>query len=257
MLYNCNCIDGSKRYIPDESIDLGIHDPPFGIEETKFDNIYGRDSTNVIKGYVEAPKDYYIFVKEWFSEAARILSPTGSMYIISGWTNSDLIGRVIRESNLYLINKLIWNYPFGLYTKRKYVTSHYEIFYITKHKEHRTFNLNCRYDKPYKDMESVWKINREAHGSKEEKNPNKLPELLIKKMIEYSSNIGDSVCDFFLGNFTTAIVAKKMGRVPLGFEMNPIAFKKGAGILKTVVAGSGLVNYVPTTKTDKVDDIFE
>ena len=59
------------------------------------------------------------------------------------------------------------------------------------------------------------------------KNINKLPEELVKKMIQYSSNEGDLVCDFFLGNFTTAVVSKKLNRVPMGFELNKHAFHIG------------------------------
>ena len=38
--------------------------------------------------------------------------------------------------------------------------------------------------------------------------------------IQYSSNEDDVVCDFFLGNFTTAFVAKSLGRKFTGFEIN-------------------------------------
>ena len=39
-------------------------------------------------------------------------------------------------------------------------------------------------------------------------------------MIEYSSNAGDVVCDFFMGNFTTAYCSVKLDRDVVGFEMN-------------------------------------
>ena len=126
------------------------------------------------------------------------------MYIISGWSHSDIIGRVIRDLNLYLINKIIWHFPFGPYASKKFVSSHYEIFYVKKRKTYKpTFNTTCRFSSTkdmYKDLQSVWTINKEYHPGKV-KNINKLPEELVKKMIQYSSNEGDLVCDFFLGNF--------------------------------------------------------
>jgi site-specific DNA-methyltransferase (adenine-specific) len=220
--------------LPNEIVDLGIYDPPFGIQEKSFDKKhYTRDESFVIDGYVEAPKDYYKFSKDWISEAVRILKPNGSMYIVSGWSNSDIIGRVIRELNLFLINKIIWNFSFAVYTSRKYPTAHYEIFYVKKNKKAKpTFNTDCRFKttkEQYADMKSVWKINKTNRPGKK-KNKNKLPEELIKKMIQYSSNDGDVVCDFFMGNFTTKEVCKKLNRHCIGYEMNIDAFM--AGVIK-------------------------
>lgn len=226
--------DCITNHLPDEIVDLGIYDPPFGIEEKSFDKKhYTRDESFVIDGYVEAPKDYYKFSKDWISEAVRILKPNGSMYIVSGWSKSDIIGRVIRESNLFLINKIIWNFSFAVYASRKYPTAHYEIFYVKKKKKAKpTFNTDCRFEttkEQYADMRSVWRINKPNHPGKK-KNKNKLPEELIKKMIQYSSNEGDVVCDFFMGNFTTKEVCNKLNRHSIGFEMNHAALY--AGVVK-------------------------
>jgi site-specific DNA-methyltransferase (adenine-specific) len=43
-------------------------------------------------------------------------------------------------------------------------------------------------------------------------------------MILYSSNPNDLVCDFFLGSFSTAKIAKGLGRNACGFEINKKAF---------------------------------
>ena len=72
-------------------------------------------------------------------------------------------------------------------------------------------------------MRSVWKINKTNQPGKK-KNKNKLPEALIKKMIQYSSNEGDVVCDSFMGNFTTKEVCMKLNRHCIGFELNLRAF---------------------------------
>ena len=53
---------------------------------------------------------------------------------------------------------------------------------------------------------------------------NKLPEELVKKMVQYSSNEGDVVCDFFMGNFTTKKVCRELNRHCIGFEININAF---------------------------------
>lgn len=54
----------------------------------------------------------------------------------------------------------------------------------------------------------------------------------MEKLIEYSSNEGDIVCDFFMGEFTTAYAARKLGRRVVGFELNTTAFSCHEPILK-------------------------
>jgi len=243
MIYNEDCITGCPKYFQDESVDLIICDPPFGINESKMDKHYNRDDTNVIKGYAEAPKDYYKFSLDWITQAKRILKHNGSFYIISGWTNLIDILNTCKQLDLFLINHIIWKYNFGVYTSRKFVSSHYHILYLKKNKNSKvTFNTHCRYKGDnkdanggsilYRDMEDVWVINKEYRRG-EVKNQNKLPERLLEKIISYSSNSSDVVCDFFLGNFTTAVVAKRMKRIPAEFEINKNSFDYNMALLKS------------------------
>ena len=48
--------------------------------------------------------------------------------------------------------------------------------------------------------------------------PTQKPEKLIAKLILASSNKGDVVFDPFLGSGTTAVTAKKLGRIFVGIE---------------------------------------
>ena len=236
-IFNTDCVTGARRFIPDESVPLAICDPPFGIHETSFDRHYRRNAKNVIEGYVEAPDDYETWSYEWIREAKRILKPNGSMYIISGWTRLREVLNAIAANDLYMINHLIWRYPFGVNATKKYVTSHYHILYVKKTESAKViFNTYCRFGPDerdehkrclrYLDMQDVWAINRD-YIRNEQINQNKLPDALVAKMVQYSSNPGDTVCDFFLGNFTTAKVALRLGRVPMGFELNENAYRIG------------------------------
>lgn len=69
----------------------------------------------------------------------------------------------------------------------------------------------------------MFEIDRE-YKQNEVKNRNELPFELLSKMILYSSDPGNTVCDLFLGGGSTAIVAKGLGRIPTGFEINKNAF---------------------------------
>lgn len=83
-----DCVEQSHERLKDNSVDLIVTDPPYGIDGDKLDKHYNRDESFVIPGYVEVPKnDYAAFSSRWISEAARVLRPNGSMYIVSGWTN--------------------------------------------------------------------------------------------------------------------------------------------------------------------------
>jgi len=260
MIWNEDCIEGSKKYIKDKSIDLIICDPPFGINETKFEKHYNRNDFNIIDGYVEAPNDYNKFTLDWLTQAKRILKDNGSIYIISGWSNLHSIYNAIEKLDLFEVNHIIWKFNFGVATTKKWVSSHYHILYLTKDKNIKTiFNKNSYFsddekDKNnksllYKDMEDVWIINKE-YSSNQLKNQNKLPEKLIEKIILYSSNEKDIICDFFMGNFTTAMVAKKLNRQVFGFELNKNSYDYFIKIFKNIETGSGLcqLRIVPINK---------
>jgi site-specific DNA-methyltransferase (adenine-specific) len=215
--------------VPDGSIDLIITDPPFAIDFKAKRLNYNRIDSNVLEGYREIPEEEYgEFTRQWIAEAARALSPTGSMYIFSGWNRLRDILAGIDEAGLTTINHLIWKYQFGVFTKKKYVTSHYHILFVVRDPKRYTFNKIDHYP------EDVWVINREYWKGRK-KTPTKLPSELVHKILSYSSNPGDLVLDPFLGSGTVAVVAQQEGRHFLGFEVVPeyCAFAQAALSAKT------------------------
>lgn len=245
--YNADCIAGAAELIADDSIDLIITDPPYGIRGDRLHRHYNRNESFVVDGYVEVPAaEYGTFSRQWIQEAERILRPGGSMYIVSGYTNLYHILHALRETSLEEINHIIWKYTFGVYTRRKFVSSHYHILFYEKPGERRTFNLESRYgcgerdeaggSLNYRDREDVWVINREYKPGRV-KNKNELPTDLLCRMIQYSSNPGDLVCDLFLGGFSTARTAIGLDRRATGFELSAPLFEAKAGELKDVEPG--------------------
>lgn len=205
-IYSSDCI-GSERLIDDNSIDLLICDPPFGIKESKFNKYYSRNNRNVLPGYVEAPDDYAEFTRQWMSVGVNKLKKDGSMIVIIGHTNLRHVLNVAAYLKLHEVNHIIWKYNFGNNTTRKFVTSHYHVLYYTKNKSSkRTFNTNCRFGNHekgekgesilYSDLEDVFHIKKEYHRG-QIKNQNKLPDALLEKLILYCSNPVDVVGDFF------------------------------------------------------------
>ena len=203
------------REIPDGMVDLVVTDPPFAIEFRATRANYHRTGSRVVEGYREvAAEDYLDFTRVWMEQVFRVLRPTGSLYVFSGWNRLRDVLQALDETGFTTINHLIWKYQFGVFTRKKYVTSHYHILFAAKDPKRYFFSKAEHYP------EDVWVINREYWTGKK-KTPTKLPLALVKKILTFSSRDGDLVLDPFLGSGTVAVAAKEMGRHSLGFEIVP------------------------------------
>lgn len=199
--------------IPNECIDLIITDPPFGIDFKAKRTNYHRTANRVLEGYKEVPKEKYPqFTRAWLTEAFRIIKPTGSLYVFSGWNNLKDILNALDEVGFITINHIIWKYQFGVFTRRRFVTSHYHILFVVKDAKKYKFNKIEHYP------EDTWYIKREYWTGKK-KTPTKLPRELVKKIILYATDEGDLVFDPFLGSGSVAEVAYSLNRNFLGFEI--------------------------------------
>jgi site-specific DNA-methyltransferase (adenine-specific) len=223
ILHNQDGIQGLAG-LADQSVDLIFTDPPYGIKGQNLHQHYNRDESQVVPGYTEIDQDQYAeFSQRWIQQAARVLKPTGSMYIVSGWSNLHHVLNALHATDLREINHLVAEYTFGVYTKNKWVSSHYHVLYWGKKKAY--FNGTARFtdtQSSYNDRLSVQTLQREYQPGKV-KNKNQLPVNFVKKFIEYSSQPGDLVVDPFAGSFSTGRAADQLGRNAVGFEINPAA----------------------------------
>lgn len=231
QIFNEDCIAGLAARLPDRSVDLVITDPPFGIEFQAKKANYNRKGSRVLEGYNEVKgADYPEFTRLWLAQVKRVLKPSGSLYIFSGWNYLKDLLIALDELDFTLVNHLVWKYQFGLVTKRKYVTSHYHILFAGLDEKQRKFFPYARFGKDerhadggsahYKDKEDVWTIPRE-YWNGDVKTPTKLPAELIRKILAYSSEPGDLVLDPFLGSGQVAVVSRLEGRRYVGFEIVP------------------------------------
>ncbi|MFW9890935.1 MAG: DNA-methyltransferase [Candidatus Thorarchaeota archaeon] len=206
-----DCVKGMK-VIPNASIDLIIADPPFGISFNGKSSVYNRDESLVVEGYEEAT-EYRQFTRSWLAELPRMMKQTSSAYVFSGWNNLESILTGAREAGLVTLNHLIWHYPFGVYTKKRFVSSHYHVILFVKNPKKYFFNKIENYP------EDVWVVKRQYRTGLA-KNATKLPLEVVSKCVDFSSKPGDIVLDPFMGNGTTAIAAKSNFRHFIGFEIN-------------------------------------
>ena len=225
-IYYGDCIEGLKKLQP-ESVDHFYADPPFDIDFNKKETMYNRNKINVVSGYQEPSGDYYTFSKSWIEQCYRVLKKNGSGWICSGWSNLGEVLKAIKDSGFTVINHVVWKYQFGVYTKKKFVTSHYHLLFIVKNPKNWTFNKDFRFkdirtnsgNANYRDREDVWIIDRPYQNGKE-KNANTQPIELVEKALGYTTNKGDLVLDCFMGGATTALACISLGRDYIGFEIN-------------------------------------
>jgi site-specific DNA-methyltransferase (adenine-specific) len=207
-----DCVTG-MRELPDESIDLVIADPPFGIDFDGKSSVYNRDERLVVEGYEETSESYLEFTAKWLAELPRIMKSESSAYVFSGWTNLDAVLQGARDAGLVTLNHLIWHYPFGVYTRKRFVTSHYHIVLLVKNTRKYFFNKIENYP------QDVWSVKR-RYRTGLAKNATKLPLEVVSRCIDFSSKPGDLILDPFMGNGTTAVAAKMNLRRFIGFEIN-------------------------------------
>lgn len=191
---------------------LIIADPPFGINFKSNMQTYNRDEDSI--GYVEVqPKEYSSFIHSLLSLSKKALTEDGSMYIFSSWNNLKTVLNEIDRVGFHVLNHIIWKYQFGVYTKKKFVTSHYHILLLVKNPKNYIFNKQKDYD------EDVWTIKRK-YNFKTKTAGNELPTELVKKCILTSTNESDLILDPVLGSGTTVKACIETNRPCIGIELN-------------------------------------
>lgn len=220
-IHNEDCIRGMRK-IPANKIDLIVTDPPFAIKFKAKKANYNRKESLVMKGYNEiAENKYRHFSLTWLEQAFRILKDDGSIYVFTGYNQLEDVIASMKEVGFHILNHIVWQYQFGVYTSKRYVTSHYLVIFACKRYGNYNFYNKSRFTNTkdiYKDLQDVWFIKR-PYWTGKLKTPNKLPEEIIEKILNYSSKKGDIVLDPFLGSGQVAVVAKKMKRKYSGFEI--------------------------------------
>ncbi|MEM2273049.1 MAG: DNA methyltransferase, partial [Candidatus Bathyarchaeia archaeon] len=144
----------------DVKADLIFADPPFGINFKGNLETYNRRPDAI--SYVEVPKEEYPkFIREMVNWCYNALKPNGCMWLVSGWNNLRHVLDAVEDAGFVQLNHIIWKYQFGVFTRRRFVTSHYHLLLLVKDEEDYTFN------KPEHYPEDVWIIKRPYHHDEE------------------------------------------------------------------------------------------
>lgn len=233
------CTSENMTQVEDKSVKLVVTSPPYNI-----DIQYGNKTKKgkVIESKAVKYKDdmsedeYREMLRKVFDECKRVVSDDGSIWInIKNRTNDGVVYPPfwIQDyfDDMYLKNLIIWNFDWGGSTNKRFAPRYEFVFWFVKNKNNYVFNLEDvkipalnyrpdRYKSQLKNPTDVWRISM-VSGNFEERtgHPAQYPEQLIERIILTGSNPGDIILDPFMGSGTTAVVAKKLGRHYVGFEI--------------------------------------
>lgn len=269
QLITQDCVAGMKE-VGTGLVKLGFADPPYNIG-FDYDDEYDDSLT---------PDRYEEWSCEWMVEMRRVLADDGSFWLTIGdeWV-ADL--RVLaRKLGFHLRSWVIWYYTFGVNCTQKLTRSHAHLLYFTKHKKKFTFNADAvripsaralvyndaranpegrlpddtwilrpqELDaQAFPEFSDTWHIPRVAGTFKQRVAgaPNQMPEQLLGRIIRLCSNPGDLVLDPFAGSATTLVVAKKLGRQYLGYELSKRFAAAGQKRIDAARAGDPLDGLLP------------
>jgi len=233
ILYQGNSLDWLES-LETESVNLVFADPPYNIKKAEWDNF-------------ESQEKYIMWSLLWIEQAARILKPSGSLYVCGF---SEILADLKHPACKYFANCrwLVWHYKNKANLGKDWGRSHESILHLRKS---RKFKLNIddvripygnhtlKYPSHPQAETSAYRNGKGVENSRDnwmphpkgakpkdvfdipttcngmgEKTPHptQKPEELVRKLILASSNEDDMIIDPFSGSGTTAVVAEQLGR---------------------------------------------
>ncbi|MCX8064971.1 MAG: site-specific DNA-methyltransferase [Candidatus Hydrogenedentes bacterium] len=188
--------------------DLIITDPPFGIEFSGKNGNYNRNAENVVDGYIEwRVEEYDNKINQLLNVIHKNLNSNGQALIFSGWNNSHIIHRNIKEfRDLILRGKLYWVYNFAPVCRKKPSHNVYEIYWVTKG-ESWTYNKRCSTHHCENGEPNLCTlIFKRDYKINMPKYPTRLPFDLLRCLLEHFSNENGLIFDPLAGSGMLGIV---------------------------------------------------
>ncbi|MDB5339431.1 MAG: methylase domain protein [Planctomycetaceae bacterium] len=261
-ILNVDCV-AALAVLQAESVDLVFADPPFniGYDYDVYDDAQDQDT-------------YLNWSEQWIAGVHRALKPDGTFWLAIGDEYAAELKVMSRKIGFTCRSWVIWYYTFGVNCKKKFSRSHAHLFHFVKDPQNFTFNdeairvpsarqlvyndkrANSKGRLPddtwilrpqdlpagFQPTDDTWYFPRVAGTFKERAGFHgcQMPEQLLGRIIRSCSNEGELVLDPFSGSATTLVVAKKLGREFLGFDLSEEYVERGRSRLEKVKPGSKL-----------------
>lgn len=193
-----------NKQIPDESIDLIVTDPPYGMS---FQSGRRRIKHNEIQN-----DNNLDWLPGWLDSQYRVLKNDSHAYVFCSFHFIDKFKQSAEKSGFTVKNILIWhknNHGSGDLTG-DYAPQYEFILYLNKGRK----ELNG------KRVSNIIKCPKTGNSN----HPTEKPVDLIQFLVSKSSNKGDLVLDNFFGSGSCAIACHNLGRRFVGHEIDKERF---------------------------------
>jgi DNA modification methylase len=263
-IHHQDCIAGMDA-LEAGCVDLVFADPPFNI---------GYDY-DVYQDRIEY-EQYLDWSREWMTAVHRVLKPDGTFWLAIGDEYAAELKIEARKIGFHCRSWVVWYYTFGVNCTQKFTRSHAHLFYFVKDPGNFTFRgeelenripsarqlvyndkrANPRGRLPddtwilrpqdlpegFTPGEDTWYFPRVAGTFKERAGFHgcQMPEQLLGRIIRLCSDEGELVLDPFSGSGTTLVVAKKLKRRFLGYDLSEEYVHSGLKRLESVRPGDPL-----------------
>ena len=208
--------------IPDNSVELIVADPPYGISKQL--NCRGmRLGTTAKLDFNFGEWDH--FNDEWFDIAIK--KTNGWMATFCAKKDVGYFIDKLEKEGFIAVDVLVWQKPdpIPLNAKSRFLNA-WEAIVVGK--------------KPGSKWNSTYEhniIKMQAPKGKNRFHPTQKPVELIKKLIELTTEKGGLVLDPFMGSGTTAVASIEIGRNYIGFETSEEYWRKSKDRIKQTSIG--------------------
>lgn len=244
-VYNYDFIE-YQYLVEDDSVDLAIFDPPYGINYKAWDKI-----------------NFRVFTEIWVDIMVRKLKSTGSAWIFMGRDNlfthagceRGLVNILEQYGHVNLDNWVVWARQKGRGSSKHLKSQREDIIHFTMSKEFTWNPLKMLREvvTPYiKDgkprgwfldehgnrvrwtgLGNVWTYSAPFWKSIDDPSihPAQKPILLVDRLVRLSSNEGDMILDGFSGSGVVTRAAKKNKRNSIAFEKDEEIYVKSLDLI--------------------------
>lgn len=218
-----NCIELLKK-LPSCSVNQIFADPPYNLSGRNFQTVKSGKMVTCDKGDWDIIDDIQKFNETWIRECIRVLADDGTIWISGTLHNHPSVGVTLKNLGLWIINDVVWfkRNAAPLLSKTRLAPSTELIWIASKSKKYFFDYDTAKMINGGKQMRNLWEINAQRHLTK---HPTEKPEILLERIILLGSKEGDTILDPFIGSGTTGVVAKKLKRNCIGFEISPEYFE--------------------------------